>query len=120
MVTKYTRVRFEPPRPVAALLMAGAALALTMGLATVIGQNGQPVNFTHNVVDTPAPVTGAVFGSGPALKPGDRILTNSGIVGTVVTVKEKTLTLRSADTKLEVTKAAIAEITERSGEASAA
>ena len=54
------------------------------------------------------------------LKPGDRILTNSGIVGIVVTVKEKTLTLRSADTKLEVTKAAIAEITERSGETSAA
>jgi preprotein translocase subunit YajC len=52
------------------------------------------------------------------VKPGDRILTSSGIVGVVLTVKEKTLTLRSADTKLEITKAAIAEITERSGEAS--
>ena len=50
------------------------------------------------------------------VKAGDRILTSSGIVGVVLTVKEKTLTLRSADTKLEVTKAAIAEITERSGE----
>jgi len=54
------------------------------------------------------------------VKPGDRILTSSGIVGVVLTVKEKTLTLRSADTKLEVTKAAIAEITERSGEPSEA
>ena len=54
------------------------------------------------------------------VKPGDRILTSSGIVGIVLTVKEKTLTLRSADTKLEVTKAAIAEITERSGETSEA
>ena len=54
------------------------------------------------------------------VKPGDRILTSSGIVGTVVTVKEKTLTVRSADTKLEVTKAAIAEITGRGGEASEA
>jgi preprotein translocase subunit YajC len=52
------------------------------------------------------------------VKAGDRILTSSGIVGVVLTVKEKTLTLRSADTKLEITKAAIAEITERSGEAS--
>src|SRR5438093_1436314 len=77
MVTKYTRVRFEPQRSVAALLMAGAALALTMGLATVIGQDGQPVDFTHNVVDAPAPVAGAVFGSGPALKPGDRICTTA-------------------------------------------
>src|SRR2546430_17015754 len=73
MVTKYTRVRFEPQRSVAALLMAGAALALTMGLATVIGQGGQPVDLTQNVVDAPAPVAGAVFGSGPALKPGDGI-----------------------------------------------
>jgi preprotein translocase subunit YajC len=31
----------------------------------------------------------------------------------VLSVKEKTVTIRSADTKLEITKAAIAEITER-------
>ena len=54
------------------------------------------------------------------VKPGDRILTSSGIVGTVLTVKEKTLTLRSADTKLEITKTALAEITARSGETSEA
>jgi len=54
------------------------------------------------------------------VKPGDRILTTSGIVGVVLSVKEKTLTLRSADTKLEITKSALAEITERSGEASEA
>lgn len=54
------------------------------------------------------------------VKPGDRILTTSGIVGVVLTVKEKTLTLRSADTKLELTKSAIAEITERSSETSEA
>jgi preprotein translocase subunit YajC len=50
-----------------------------------------------------------------SVKAGDRILTSSGIVGTVVTVKEKTLSIRSADTKIEITKAAIAEITERGG-----
>jgi preprotein translocase subunit YajC len=52
------------------------------------------------------------------LKAGDKILTNSGIVGTVITVKDKSVTMRSADSKFEVTKSAVAEITERSGEAS--
>lgn len=53
-----------------------------------------------------------------AVKSGDRILTNSGIIATVVTVKDKSLTIRSADAKFEITKSAVAEITERSGEAS--
>ena len=51
-----------------------------------------------------------------SVKPGDKIITSSGIVGQVISVKEKTFTVRSADTKLEITKGALAEITERSGE----
>ena len=51
-------------------------------------------------------------------RPGDKIITSGGIVGVVVSVKEKTLSLRSADAKFEVTKSAIAEISERSGESS--
>ncbi len=54
-----------------------------------------------------------------SLKPGDKVLTGSGIVGVVISVKEKTLTLRSADTKLEVLKSAVSEVTERAGEAAA-
>lgn len=50
------------------------------------------------------------------VKNGDKIVTSSGIIGVVITVKEKTITFRSADTKLEITKGAIAEITERGGE----
>ena len=53
-----------------------------------------------------------------AVRAGDKIVTNSGIVAMVVTVKDKTLTVRSADAKFEITKSAIAEITERSGESS--
>jgi preprotein translocase subunit YajC len=53
-----------------------------------------------------------------AVRAGDKIVTSSGIVAVVVTVKEKTLTVRSADSKFEITKAAIAEITDRSGEPS--
>ena len=50
------------------------------------------------------------------VRAGDRIVTSGGIVAVVVTVKEKTLTVRSADAKFEITKSGIAEITERSGE----
>jgi preprotein translocase subunit YajC len=49
------------------------------------------------------------------LRPGDKVVTGSGIVGVVVSVKDKTVALRSAETKLEVLKSAISEITERSG-----
>lgn len=55
-----------------------------------------------------------------ALKPGDKVVTASGILGVVITVKEKAVTLRSADTKLEVLKSTIAEITEKSGETASA
>jgi preprotein translocase subunit YajC len=51
------------------------------------------------------------------LKSGDKVVSSGGIVGVVITVKEKSVTLRSADTKLEVLKTAIAEITERAGTA---
>jgi preprotein translocase subunit YajC len=52
------------------------------------------------------------------LRPGDKILTTGGIVGVVITVKEKTVSLRSADAKFEILKSAVSEITERGGEAS--
>jgi preprotein translocase subunit YajC len=50
------------------------------------------------------------------VKKDDKIITTGGVIAIVVTVKEKTLTVRSADAKFEITKSAIAEITERSGE----
>ena len=49
------------------------------------------------------------------LRPGDKVVTSGGVMGTVLTVREKTVTLRSSDAKLEITKASVAEITERSG-----
>ena len=48
------------------------------------------------------------------LKPGDKVLTNGGILGVVVSVKEKSVAIRSSDTKLEVLKSAVTEITEKS------
>jgi len=45
-----------------------------------------------------------------ALKAGDKVITAAGLVGIVITVKDKTATLRSGDAKFEVTKASITEI----------
>jgi|SRR5213082_1050209 len=53
-----------------------------------------------------------------AIRSGDKVVTSSGIVGIVVSVKERTVAIRSADTKLEILKSAVTEITERSGEPS--
>jgi preprotein translocase subunit YajC len=53
------------------------------------------------------------------LKPGDKIITSSGIVGTIVAIKDRTLSMRSADTKFEILKSAVSDITERAGEAGA-
>jgi preprotein translocase subunit YajC len=53
-----------------------------------------------------------------ALRAGDKIVTTSGIVGVVLSLKDKTITLRSSETKLEVLKSAVAEVTERGGETS--
>jgi preprotein translocase subunit YajC len=50
------------------------------------------------------------------LRPGDRIVTSSGIVGVVLSLKDKTISIRSSETKLEILKSAVAEVTERSGE----
>jgi preprotein translocase subunit YajC len=47
------------------------------------------------------------------LKPGDKVVTNGGILGVVVAVKDKSLSIRSAETKLEIQKSAILEVTER-------
>jgi len=50
------------------------------------------------------------------LRSGDKVLTNGGIVGTVVNVNEKTVSIRSEGTKLEVMKTAVSEVTERRSE----
>ena len=51
------------------------------------------------------------------LKPGDKVVTSGGVLGVIVSVKEKSVSLRSADTKLEVLKSAVSEITDRSSAA---
>jgi preprotein translocase subunit YajC len=46
------------------------------------------------------------------LKSGDKVATAAGIVGVVITVKDTTVSLRSADAKMEVTKDSVTTILE--------
>ena len=67
-----------------AILVVAWLLVRGAGSAPILGDEGgtiQPVDFTHNVMDAPAPVAGAVFGSGPALKPGESICTTPTQLG---------------------------------------
>jgi hypothetical protein len=63
----------------AVVLTAAAALTLAVGAVAALGDDGedqqQPIEFTHNVRDAPAPVTSAVFGTSPAVKTGTAICT---------------------------------------------
>lgn len=52
-----------------------------------------------------------------SLKGGMKVETASGIIGTIITVKERTVTLRSADAKFEMSRSAIAHVLERGDEA---
>ena len=47
------------------------------------------------------------------LRTGDKVIASGGIVGIVVGVKEKSVSIRSADTKIEVLKSSVSEVTER-------
>jgi preprotein translocase subunit YajC len=44
------------------------------------------------------------------IKAGDKVATASGIIGTVITVKDRTVSLRSADAKFEILKSSVTEI----------
>ncbi|HKS78947.1 MAG TPA: sialidase family protein [Gaiellaceae bacterium] len=61
-------------------LLLGLALVAFAILGTAIaaaGDDPQPIDFTHNAVDAPAPIAGAVFGSGSATKIGTPICTTT-------------------------------------------
>lgn len=61
-------------RPIRGVILATVSIvALSQSMS--VGADIQPVDFTHNAVDAPAPVAGAVFGTGPTLKPGTAICT---------------------------------------------
>ena len=48
-----------------------------------------------------------------ALKPRDKVVTSGGMFGEVISIKDKTVTIRCGESKLEVLKSSIAEVVER-------
>jgi len=48
-----------------------------------------------------------------ALKSRDKIVTSGGMFGEVISIKDKTVTIRCGESKLEVLKSSIAEVVER-------
>jgi preprotein translocase subunit YajC len=48
-----------------------------------------------------------------SLKAGDKVVTSSGIVGVVVSLRDHQVTIRSEDTKLEILKSAVQDVLER-------
>jgi|GEM_PF-1837398 len=54
-----------------------------------------------------------------SLKAGDKVVTNSGIVGVVLSIKERSVAIRSAESKLEILKSSVTEVTDRGGDAEA-
>lgn len=48
------------------------------------------------------------------LKPRDKVVTSGGMCGEVISIKDKTITLRCGESKLELLKSSIAEVIERS------
>lgn len=44
------------------------------------GENTQPVDFTHNAFNAPAPVPNAVFGTDNSLKPGQKLCATTNVV----------------------------------------
>jgi len=53
------------------------------------------------------------------LKSGDKVATSSGIIGVVVSVKDRSVSIRSEESKFEVLKSAVSEVIERKADAAA-
>jgi hypothetical protein len=56
-------------------VLAGCALLFVAASVALADDNPQPVDFVHNVMSAPAPVAGAVFGTGSAAKLGKALCT---------------------------------------------
>lgn len=50
------------------------------------------------------------------LKVGDRVVTSSGIYGVIVNLKDRTLTLRTGDSKIEILRSSVVQVVDRKSE----
>src|SRR6266508_4494478 len=69
-------VRRRPALRLLPAIVVAAVVSLAVGIGLAVAEDDpQPIDFTHNSFDADAPVTGGVFGSGPAFKTGVAICT---------------------------------------------
>ena len=65
-------------RPIRGMILATVSVvALSQSIGVAANDIVQPIDFTHNVMDAPAPVAGAVFGTALAVKTGTAICTTA-------------------------------------------
>ncbi|HEX9561762.1 MAG TPA: hypothetical protein VGA76_11070, partial [Candidatus Dormibacteraeota bacterium] len=84
------------------ILAAVAAIAVGQTLAVAADTNPQPIDFTRNVMNAPAPVDGASFGTGPAVETGTAICTTASQTGNANTDCETTSTGPHNETSIAV------------------
>ena len=69
-------------RKVGVALAAVTALVLAVGVSAALGDGDpMPIDYSHNAINTPAPVTNAVFGQSPSVKTGTAICTTGPQTG---------------------------------------
>ena len=91
------------PGQLGVALIATAVLAVGVGVVAARGDDEpQPVDFTHNVRDAPAPVPGTTFGSGPPVKTGTAICTTPAQTGNANTDCETTSTGPHNETSIAI------------------
>jgi hypothetical protein len=84
-------------------VVTAAVSAVGVGVVAARGDdNPQPINFTHNAINAPAPVPDATFGSGPAVKTGTAICTTAAQTGNANTDCETTSTGPHNETSIAI------------------
>jgi hypothetical protein len=71
-------MRKHLPKRASRLLLVGVLAVVAFGIAAAVAtadENPQPIDFAHNVVNAPAPVTGTEWSNGPNVKTGTAICT---------------------------------------------
>ena len=96
------------------MILSGSSVLLADQVVMQPDQTGQQIKLVLMMVAFAVIVWFLML---KALRPGDKVVSTSGIIGVVLSIKDRSVSIRSADTKLEILKSAVAEVTERNGDA---
>ncbi|HZD86913.1 MAG TPA: sialidase family protein [Gaiellaceae bacterium] len=77
MTRRHLLTRARRPARLLSLVGVLALVAFAFTAVASADENPQPIDFVHNVVDAPAPVTGTEWSNGPKVKTGQAICTTA-------------------------------------------